>query len=161
MKSIVNYLKQKCNNTKNKLLQISAKPHEFAMGYAMGIFLAASPLIGIKVFIAMAMAFLFKWNKVAAIIGIFHINPLTGPLFYGFSFIVGKLVTGLQLSVDFSAGLSFKTLGNLFTSNFDGFICLLTGGVIIGLPLAVMSYFIIRSFLSGTNSFKKLSVKYT
>jgi len=154
MKSLIIKLKSKIAGIKNKLLKIEAESHDVAMGYAMGIFLAASPFIGIKVPIAIALSFLFKWNKIAAIIGIFHINPLTGPLFYGLSFVVGKFVTGIDLSVDFSSGFSIKMLGSLLTSNIDGFVCLLIGGIIIGLPLSVAAYFITRSIFYRAKTLK-------
>ena len=73
-----------------------------------GFFLAASPFIGLKIFIAIAITFIFKWNKVAAIIGVFHINPLTGPIFYGFSFLVGNSVLGSDVSFAFTWPITIK-----------------------------------------------------
>ncbi|MEJ2596207.1 MAG: DUF2062 domain-containing protein, partial [bacterium] len=86
MNTPVHSLSKTFSSVTKKLASIHADPHIVAMGYAMGIFLASTPLIGIKVPIAILLAFLFKWNKIAALIGIFHINPLTGPVFYGFTF---------------------------------------------------------------------------
>ena len=98
MKSLVKILSQKLVAIKIKLTGIDAEPHQVAMGYALGIFLAATPFIGLKVFIALALTFIFKWNKIAAIFGVFHINLFTGPVFYGFSYIVGSSVLGADVS---------------------------------------------------------------
>jgi len=154
MKQIGKILKNKLVGIKNKLTGISAEPRKVAMGYALGIFLAASPLIGLKVFIAIALTFIFKWNKVAAIIGVFHINPLTGPIFYGFSFLVGNSVLGSDVSFDFTWPITIKTLYDIITANSMVFMSLLTGGFILGLPLAIAAYFFSNSFIHTKTSLK-------
>ena len=154
MKQIGKILKNKLVGIKNKLTGISAEPRKVAMGYALGIFLATSPLIGLKVFIAIALTFIFKWNKVAAIIGVFHINPLTGPIFYGFSFLVGNSVLGSDVSFDFTWPITIKTLYDIITANSMVFMSLLTGGIILGLPLAIAAYFFSNSFIHHKTSLK-------
>jgi len=141
MKPLNKLIKSKIIDIKNKLTGIHAEPHQVAMGYAFGIFLAASPFIGFKVFIAIAISFIFKWNKVAAIIGVFHINLITAPVFYGFSFLVGKTVLGSDVSFDFSGPISIKTLYEIVSSNSIVFLSLLTGGIVLGLPMAIAAYF--------------------
>jgi uncharacterized protein (DUF2062 family) len=142
MNAPTHILREKISGVGKKLTGIHADPHIVAMGYAMGIFLATTPFIGIKVPIGILLAFLFKWNKVAALIGILHINPLTGPFFYGFSFLIGKGVLGLPMAYDFSGAFSLSTAVELLTTNLNVFLCLLVGGLVIGVPAAVISYFI-------------------
>jgi uncharacterized protein (DUF2062 family) len=156
MKTINKTLLEKISHLKNKLAGISAEPHKVAMGYAFGIFLAATPLIGIKVFIAIAVTFLFKWNKVAAIIGVFHINPLTGPLFYGFSFLVGSSVLGSDVAFEFTWPITIKSLYDILTTNSLVFLSLLTGGFILGLPLAIAAYFFSNSVIHHKTSLKTM-----
>jgi uncharacterized protein (DUF2062 family) len=132
---------------RRKLNGIAAEPHKVTLGYALGVFLAASPFIGLKVFIAIALTFLLKWNKVAAIIGVFHINLLTAPVFYGFSFWVGKTVLGSDVSFHFSWPITFKTLLELATTNSIIFMSLLTGGVVLGIPMAVAAYFLSNTII--------------
>jgi uncharacterized protein len=154
MKTLKKILSTKLVSIKHKLTEISAEPRKVAMGYALGIFLAASPLIGLKVFIAIALTFIFKWNKVAAIIGVFHINPLTGPIFYGFSFLVGNTVLGSDVSFDFTWPITIKTLYEIVTANSMVFMSLLTGGIILGLPLAIAAYFFSNSFIHTKTTLK-------
>jgi hypothetical protein len=139
---------QKLANVKNILTGLNAEPHQVAMGYALGVFLAASPFIGLKVFIAMALTFVFKWNKVAAIFGVFHINFLTGPVFYGFSYIVGSSVLGADVSGGLNLSFTMNSLYQIFTTNTIVFVSLLAGGFILGLPMAVAAYFISNSFFN-------------
>jgi hypothetical protein len=154
MKTLKKIVISKLGDVKNKLTGISEEPHKVAMGYALGIFLAASPLIGLKVFIAMALTFIFKWNKVAAIIGVFHINPLTGPIFYGFSFLVGNTVLGSDVSFDFTWPITITTLYDIVTANSMVFLSLLTGGIILGLPMSVAAYYFSNSFIHNKTSLK-------
>ena len=140
MKSFKNVFISKANSLKKKLTTITDKPRNVAMGYALGVFLAATPLIGIKVFIAIALTFLFKWNKVAAIIGVFHINPITGPFFYGISFLIGKVILGTDLELDVNSLNSLQAFIEMFTTNSILFVCLLLGGVVLGMPLGFMAY---------------------
>ena len=145
MNTLAHNLSKKWSGVTNKLTSIHADPHIVAMGYAMGIFLAATPFIGIKVPIGILLAFLFKWNKVAAMIGIFHINPITGPIFYGFTFFLGKMVLGLPLAFDLTGPFSLQMAFELLTTNLNVFLCLLVGGVIIGIPAALGAYFLSRT----------------
>ena len=91
------FIKNKIRGIKLKLTGIRSKPAPVCLGYALGIFLAATPFIGVKVPIAIFFTHLLRWSKVASIVGVFHINILTGPLFYGLSFLVGKEVMGTNL----------------------------------------------------------------
>ena len=97
--------------------------------------------IGFKVFIAIIVTYLFRWNKIASIIGVFHINILNGPLFYGFSYIVGKFALGHRSSYALPDKFNFSACLDLFTGNYILFLDLLAGGVILGLPMAFAAYY--------------------
>jgi uncharacterized protein len=127
---------------KEKLLAIHADPKKVSMGYAFGIFLASTPFIGIKVFIAILFTSLFKWNKVAAIIGVFHINAFTGPLFYGLSYLVGNKVLGTKIDFDFTGTVNLKVIFEIFQGNISIFYSLLLGGLMLGIPMSVGAYWL-------------------
>jgi uncharacterized protein len=154
MKPLSKILVINLDGIKRKLAGISAEPYKVSKGYALGVFLAATPFIGIKVLIAIALTFIFKWNKAAAIIGVLHINILTAPVFYGFSFMVGKSVLGSDVSFDFSWPITLKTFYEVFTSNSMVFMSLLTGGIILGVPLAFAAYFISNSIIRCKTALK-------
>jgi uncharacterized protein len=127
---------------KKKLLAIHSDPKKVSMGYAFGIFLASTPFIGIKVFIAILFTSLFKWNKVAAIIGVFHINAFTGPLFYGLSYLVGNKVLGAKIDFDFPGTVNLKVILEIFQGNISIFYSLLLGGLMLGIPMSVGAYWL-------------------
>jgi len=86
-------------NIKTKLLSIEASPEKISRGYALGVFLGTTPIIGTKVIIALGLTSFLKWSRVASVIGVYHINILTGPLFYSVSFFVGKWLIGAQANL--------------------------------------------------------------
>lgn len=53
-----------------KLFVIQDEPSSIALGAAIGIFLGFTPLFGLKTLLALLMAFLFRANKIAAVIGV-------------------------------------------------------------------------------------------
>lgn len=154
MKTLCRILGKRLADIKCKLTSLKAEPHKVAMGYALGVFLAATPFVGLKVFIAMALTFLFKWSKGAAIFGVFHVNFVTGPIFYGFSYLVGKSVLGADVSTDVNLSFSLGALIEIFTTNSIVFLSLLAGGFILGLPLAIAAYFISNSFFHHKSPIK-------
>ena len=140
MKLISNSIKKRVIEIREKLISIPADPKKICLGYALGVFLAATPFIGVKVPIAILLTALLKWNKIASIIGVFHVNLLTAPLFYGFSFLVGQFVLRRETGCALPDNFTIKACYDLFTGNAIIFLDLLAGGCILGVPLAFAAY---------------------
>lgn len=145
---------------KDKISTIPAEPGKVALGYALGVFLAATPFVGLKVFLALPLIYFYKWNKIAALIGIFHINPLTGPVFYGFSFLVGKTIHGSEVIFYKPGSVSIRSLFEMIFSNLVVFKCLLIGGLVIGLPASVAGYYIVRKYLDRSKKITRMPYEY-
>lgn len=127
---------------REKLSSIEANPSKISRGYALGVFLGTTPFIGTKVFIALILTWLLKWSKPASIIGVYHINALTGPVFYSAAFFVGKKLTGTQTEFLLSGNLSFRGFISAVTSTSEVFFALLAGGLALGIPMALTAWFI-------------------
>lgn len=69
-------------------------PERIAIAFAVGVFLAFSPLLGLHAFLGLLVAFLFGLNRVAILIGIFINNPWTLVPIYALGHWVGRLVIG-------------------------------------------------------------------
>lgn len=147
MKTIRELYVSKLSALKRKLTEIKGEPQKVAMGYALGVFLSASPFIGVKVLAAVILTLIFKWNKIAAVFGALHVNIFTAPVFYGFSFMVGKSVLGSEASYDFSWPLSVKAFYVMLTSTSEVFNILLAGGLVLGLPMSIAAYLFSRSVI--------------
>ena len=127
-------------------------PHFVALGMAIGVFVAATPSMPFQTVIAVALAFILRSSKAAAAIGVWLSNPVTFPVFYLASYKVGALIFGLSNSFDFgSEPVNILKLGAEVT------IAAVTGGIIIGIFLALMTYFITRKIYTKIRSLEKLN----
>jgi uncharacterized protein len=133
---------------KEKLMKIKANPTRVSSGYALGVFLGTTPFIGFKVFIALILTTVFKWNKTSSVIGVYHINILTAPLFYGFAFVVGRWVLGSDVNFVFPDTMSFSAFYEAFLGNAMIFYSLLIGGIVLGVPMAGIAYWLSFRLLS-------------
>jgi uncharacterized protein (DUF2062 family) len=143
MKTILNNIREIIR----RLTTIKDNPREVARGYALGIFLATTPFVGFKIFIALFLSAVFRWNKIASVIGVYHVNPLTGPPFYALAFLIGKTVLGTEGQFVYSSEGGMAALIHLFTGAGHVFLALLTGGLIIGIPLTCIAFFSVRRLM--------------
>ena len=58
-----------------KLLQIEDTPERTALAFSIGIFLGFSPFLGLHTLAGLAIAFLFKLNRVAVLLGVWSNTP--------------------------------------------------------------------------------------
>lgn len=125
-----------------RFLKIRGQPRQIALGFALGVFLAFTPTMGFQTVAAIFLASLLGWNKLAAAIGVWITNPLTAPLFYGSSYVVGARVLGRPARDDWPPQLSLNGLFKSLAEAPDILWVLTVGGVLLGLPAAVMSYYL-------------------
>jgi uncharacterized protein (DUF2062 family) len=121
-----------------RFLKLRGEPHAIAMGLSLGFFVGLSPLMGLHSVIAVAAAAVFKWSKIAALIGVFVTNPLTAPLIYPLTYTLGAAVLGNPVSLG-SGGLELR---DLFHGSPQVLANLFVGGGIIGLAGGAASYFV-------------------
>ena len=134
---------------KIKLNSIKGNPIQICYGFAFGVFMSTTPFIGFKWLLALPVVWLAKWSKMACMIRILQVNYLTGPLFYGLAYMVGKRVCGYSHTFELPGRMSFGAVKDIFFGNMDVFISLLTGGLILSIPLTIGAYFLARSIFSG------------
>ena len=123
-----------------KLGSIRATPRQIAGGYALGFFLGTTPLVGMKAWIALLASSLLGWSRPAAVIGVFHINAFTGPIFYTLAFGLGRLVLGTDVHFVFPEELGLVAVFKAFMGNSHIFLTLLTGGLLLGVPGTIVLY---------------------
>ena len=58
-----------------KLLRIEDTPERTALAFSIGIFLGFSPFLGLHTLTGLALAFLFKLNRVAILLGVWSNTP--------------------------------------------------------------------------------------
>ncbi|MFI5175350.1 MAG: DUF2062 domain-containing protein [Terriglobia bacterium] len=60
-----------------KLLHIHDSPERTALAFAIGVFFGFSPFLGFHTILVLLVAFLFRLNRVASLIGVYLNNPWT------------------------------------------------------------------------------------
>ena len=92
--------------------------------------------------IAVFFAALFKWSKISAAFGVLITNPLTSPFIYGITYIVGAKMVGLKMTMTLPEDFSWSIVREMLKNAPAIFGALTIGGILIGLPLAVLSYYL-------------------
>ncbi len=78
-----------------KILHIDDSPHKIALGFAIGLFIAWTPLVGLHILLAMLLSMLFRANKFAAFVSIWVSNIFTFFIIYYPNYLFGKFVFNL------------------------------------------------------------------
>lgn len=83
-----------------RLLAIDDPPERTALAFSIGVFIAFSPFLGLHTILATALAFLFRFNKIAIYTGTFINNPFLTlvPIIIA-SYAVGAFLTGRPLGL--------------------------------------------------------------
>ncbi|MDX3973090.1 DUF2062 domain-containing protein [Shinella sp.] len=135
-----------------RILRLSASPHAVAAGVAAGTFSAFTPLLGFHVILALALAYLFAGNLLAAALATTIANPLTIPLIALATFRLGEVLLGIQSAEAVTAAELFHRLEHLQLSELWQPVLkpMLTGAGVLGLATAALAYgatrFAVRSF---------------
>ncbi|WP_319779657.1 DUF2062 domain-containing protein [Maridesulfovibrio sp.] len=129
-----------------KVMRINASPHTIAMGIACGVFGGCFPVIPglpLQTVIAVVMAFITRSSKIAAAIATWISNPFNWLLFYYVQFKIGTFFLPIDIAFDPAAW----QVSDFMDIGWQGVTILIFGGFVLGLPLAVISYFIALYFI--------------
>ena len=153
-----------------RLKRIPDTPHKISLGMSCGIFASFTPLFGLHFLIAGLLSYLLRANVLASLIGTFIGNPITFPIITVFNLKLGEWFLG---SNEYSSGdggkifegfldFIFLIYKSLFTEGLIGennvprmneflygvFIPYSIGGLILGIFIATISYFLLRPLVS-------------
>ena len=125
-----------------RFIRIRGDPKDICFGLALGIFLGISPIFGFQLILAVLIAALLKWNKIAAAMGTLISNPLTTPFIYPFAYFVGSTVMGTTTKGHLIIPRDLATAGRMLEEAPQLLLEMTLGTVLIGLPLAILGYFL-------------------
>ena len=80
-----------------KLLHIRDTPERTALAFSIGVFLGFSPFLVLHTLVGLAIAFLFRLNRVAILLGIWSNTPWWIVPYYVMATWVGMWVTGFWI----------------------------------------------------------------
>ena len=118
-----------------KILSLDAHPGHIATGFAAGVFISFTPFFGLHTPMAIALAFIFRLNKVTCITGAWVNTPLTIMPVLAASYKLGGMLQGEPMKKLTFANLDWHSLQPYAKS-------ILLGSSIIGFVAAVAGYFI-------------------
>jgi len=125
-----------------RFLKIRGTPREIALGFALGIFVAMSPTMGFQMVVAIPIAAMLKWNKIASAMAVWVSNPFTAPFIYGPTYFVGAKIMGMPMGLNAANAAGGSTMLAFAEKAPKIFGAMTLGGVVLGLPLAVISYYL-------------------
>ena len=101
-----------------RLLAIDDPPERTALAFSVGVFIAFSPFLGLHTIAATALAFLFRFNKIAIYTGTFVNNPFFTlvPIIVA-SYAVGAFILGRPLTIP-AEGVELLKNPHLFTGDY-------------------------------------------
>src|SRR5215210_6029781 len=121
----------------HQLMQIRDTPHSIAAGVAIGIAVAATPLFGFKTVLALAIAWLFRSSKLAAVITVTLTDVFlpVWPILLRWQYILGFWLIHQELPPRFEIGdlhvdswWEWETVKLIWP--------ILLGSLLMGIPLA-------------------------
>ena len=137
--------------------ELNGDPHYVALGMAIGVFIAITPTIPFHTVAAIGLAFLLKASKPAAYLGVWVSNPATIVFLYYACYKTGYLFFQdspqtladlenllYQFESDVSLGQKIDCFKGFITDQFDVFLIMNLGGLILGLPAGVAAYVITK-----------------
>jgi len=132
-----------------RLLHIEDTPERTALAYAIGIFLGFSPFLGFHTLTGLAVAFLFRLNRVAILLGVWSNTPWWIVPYYMAATWVGMWVTGFwidwaglkeifQLGVD--RGFMRSDFWSPMASQWGLLLSFVVGSLILCTLLSLVAY---------------------
>jgi uncharacterized protein (DUF2062 family) len=132
-----------------RLLALDDPPERTALAFAVGVFIAFSPFLGLHTILATLVAFLFRFNKIAIFTGTFLNNPFLTlvPIIlasYGLGArLLGRPVrlprAALELLKD-SHPLTLAYWHELFTHGWDILLPFAVGGLVLSVVCSLVAY---------------------
>jgi uncharacterized protein (DUF2062 family) len=131
-------LEKQIKNWLKRTKALHGEPRYVAMGMAVGIFVSATPTIPFQTLIAVAICLVMRGSKAAAAVGVWLSNPLTFPIFYLASYKTGAILFGIPNGHTIS---SYNT-ADMLELGVDITVAAVAGGIVIGIILGVIAYFL-------------------
>lgn len=128
------------------LFYINDPAWKIALTFSIGLFIGMSPLIGFHTILALAVAFIFRLNKLVILVAVYFTNPWTIVPIYTFSTLIGAKILGRKINI--TIDWSHITLSDLIHNMGSLLLPFVTGTIIVGFVLSVLSYIVIYAILS-------------
>lgn len=131
-----------------RLLAIDDPPERTALAFTIGVFIAFSPFLGLHTIMATAIAFMFRFNKVAIYTGTFLNNPFLTlvPIIIA-SYAVGAFILGRPLRIP-DQGLELLKNPRIFSGEYYQTLFVQSWGIVWTFSVGAMALSVVCSALA-------------
>lgn len=138
---------------KHRVLRIADNTHNISLGLAIGLGISFTPLLGTHFVQAGALAFIFRANVAAAILGTFVGNPLTFPFFWWAGISAGGFIFalfGLSAEANIPVHLDAAAMWKIITSHpWDLFMPWMVGGYLLAIASIPAAYYVYYNLVTA------------
>lgn len=124
-----------------RFLRMQGSPPAIARGLAAGAFAGSFPLLGFQTLIGIALAAIFKGNKVMAAVGTWISNPLTYVPLMALNFHVGRWLLRLPPST-ITLPTSASDMGEWMDLGMAAMSSIMVGSFLVGTIAALLAYYV-------------------
>ena len=131
-----------------RLLAIDDPPERTALAFSIGVFIAFSPFLGLHTVMATAIAFFFRFNKIAIYTGTFINNPIFTlvPIIIA-SYAVGAFILGRPLSIP-DEGLELLKNPRIFSGEYYQQLFVQSWSIVWPFTVGAMALSVVCSLLA-------------
>jgi uncharacterized protein (DUF2062 family) len=121
------------------IFHLNDSPNRLALAFAVGVFIAFSPTIGLHTISCFIIAWMFRLNKIVVLSAAFINNPWTIVPLYGFCLWLGIKITGAMIATPDIAwqSLTFTSTYHILRPYLWSFVA---GTIAAGAVAAIISY---------------------
>jgi uncharacterized protein len=131
-----------------RVFSLGTDPHEIAIGFAIGTFIAIIPSPGVSWLLCLIAIFLYpKMNKVSLVGALVVWNPLTMVPFYLLSYPLGALILGGAAANVTVSGLENESFWQVFSQGWGVLGRYLLGNLLIAVAVSVLCYVAMRAIV--------------
>ncbi len=127
-----------------RVLRFNDPPERIAVGAAIGVAAGLLPTFGFGILLAIFFSYILKVNKGAAILGSFVMNPVTTPLVWTLSSVVGALIFWEDKNIILEVVRNY----NLHDGVKWAAVVFLVGNVIISTIFSIIVYFVVKRWVT-------------
>lgn len=148
------------------LLHIDDSPERTAAAFAVGVFFGFSPMLGLHTVLALAVAFLLNFNRVAVLLGVYSNLPWIVAPYYAFTtMFVGARLTGRRVPPGFRDQVGMLFQQSLLHGGFWHHLLILfrplmvpftVGSTIGAVLLSALAYPLALAFVTSRRRLSKL-----
>jgi uncharacterized protein (DUF2062 family) len=143
-------LKKRIRAFYEKFISLKGEPATIAAGFAIGVFVGATPTIPFHTATIILLGLFFRTNITAAYLGSWLIsNPVTIPLLYLSQYELGRILLGMPPC---RFEITDYSLGAVAALGWQILLPLQTGGIIMAPFFAVPAYFIAHRMIAAVRA---------